>query len=109
MMIREKVLQALDRFPSHGAAEKLKAEVAALSDEELRHFAKRIDESEHSLEEWLNAIVAFNLWLAREKRELELNARIDYLHCCAEGGQQSGGMLTLTELFHDYVKLYGVD
>jgi len=99
----------LDTFPAHSAAEKLRAEIANLTDDDLGYFGKQIDETEHSLEEWLNAVIAFNLWLEREKRALSFFDRVDYLHCCAEGGQQSGGLLTLTELFHDYVKTYGVE
>jgi len=107
--IRSQITELLENFPAHSAAEKLRSEIAALNDEDLVYLGKQIDESEHSLEEWLNAVIAFNLWLEREKRELSFFDRVDYLHCCAEGGQQSGGLLTLTELFHDYVKAYGVE
>ena len=109
MTILEKVQSALSQFPDHAAANRLRTEVAALKEDELKHWAKLMDESEHSLDEWLNAIVAFNLWLEREKRQIDLFHRIEYLSCCAEGGIQTGGMLTLTDLFHDYVKLYGVE
>jgi hypothetical protein len=109
MTIAEKIQTALSQFPDHAATERLRAEVAQLKEDELKHWAKLMDASEHSLEEWISAIIAFNLWLDREKRQIDLFNRIEYLSCCAEGGIQTGGMLTLTDLFHDYVKLYGVE
>jgi hypothetical protein len=108
-MIAEKIQTALSQFPDHAAAARLRAEVAVLKEDELNHWAKLMDESEHSLDEWLSAIIAFNLWLEREKRQINLFNRIEYLSCCAEGGIQTGGLLSLTDLFHDYVRLYGVE
>lgn len=109
MTIKDKITAALAQFPEHAATERLKLEVAALSEDDIKHFAKLMDASEHSLDEWLSAVIAFNLFLDREKRQLDFFAKTEYLSCCAEGGQQTGGMLSLTDLFHDYVKLYGVE
>jgi hypothetical protein len=109
MTVLEKITVALEAFPAHSGTEKLRVELASLASDELAHFAKLMDASEHSLEEWLSAMIAFNLWLEREKRSLDFLAKSEYLNCCAEGGQQTGGMLSLTDLFHDYVKIYGVE
>jgi hypothetical protein len=84
----------------------------SLSDEDFVFLAESMDESDHSMQEWLLALIEFEYWLraaSRQPDELPVRSQIEYLNCCVQGATQGGGrLLSLQDLFLDYAKTYGV-
>ena len=90
--------------------ESLSDEIKALSQDTLIYFTRLVDESDYSVRDWGEALVAFTAWEKQHQQFLDFIDKVDYLNCCVEGSLASGGkLLPLVDAFQDYVKLYGVE
>jgi hypothetical protein len=106
MEFRTRVIDLLKTIPeSHQAIQ----EISEATDAVLNDWIKFIDHSPDSLEDWCLALLEFKKWEVAEKRPLTLAHKIEYLSCCREGGLNSGTLVSLTDLFLDYLKEYGVE
>ncbi len=90
------------------AQPRLRDELMNLPDPELLNWAKSIDESDYSLEEWVTALIEFHLWEEKNK-PLSITTKLDYLICCTEGSVQTGKLLPLSELLIQYLNAHGVE
>ena len=84
------------------------AELAGLPDDDLLSFIAEVDESQYSLKEWSEAIIAFSEWENKNARTLGLVAKIEYLCCCVQGTTNEGRLLSLKAVWENFVDLYGV-
>lgn len=110
LMVREKLLQELHALGQLRSLEpEFSESLKALSDNDFQFLAESIDDSDYSVQEWLIALHEFWKWQVANSKELGTRFHIEYLNCCVQGSVQGGGkLLSLADLFHDYVRIYGV-
>lgn len=109
-MIRDKLLQELHALSLVRQMDpQFILSMKSLSDEDFSFLAESVDDSDYSVQEWLIALDEFWKWKTAYQRDFSTRFQIEYLNCCAQGSIQGGGkLLSLADLFHDYVKIYGV-
>lgn len=101
--LRSKFTLALQSLEDREA---LAFRVNSLSDRELLDWAETIDESDFSLNDWLDALGALLKGIPNSD-EISTWDAIEYLSCCAQGAQQSGSYATLKGSAEDYYRHYG--
>ena len=109
MSLHELVLNQIKiALQAKNAPPELVADFVALKPEQIETFVFAIDDSDFSIEEWIDALLLFREWEVSHQRKLELTNKIDYLACCAQGVAQLPKLLPFVELVRDYLKNYGV-
>ncbi len=69
---------------THPAAPAFTADsLAAWSEEDRAAFLEAVDASDYSLADWIEALAAFDLWLAgRGETRRPWRGIVGYIHCC---------------------------
>ena len=104
--VRSQVLLALSEAKAESG---LLHEAKLLPEPTLLTFIADVDDSQYSLQEWSQAIVAFDQWAIEQKRQLSLPSKIEYLCCCVQGTVKEGRLLSLLSVWETYVQNYGVE
>lgn len=110
MNSRDRILQELASLALHqNFKPDFLVQMKSLTDADFVFLAESIDDSDYSLTEWCLALHEFWMWLNQHARTLPPRGQIEYLNCCVQGAVQGGGkLLSLKDLFLDYVGVYGV-
>jgi len=88
--------------------ETLHPELAQAPDAFLEGFARDVDESPHSLEEWAEAHARFARWEQEHGRRLTLEQKQEYLNCCIAGTNASAPLSPLRDVLEHFLETYGV-
>ena len=110
LMVRDKLLQELHSLAQLRTLEpEFSESLKGLSDGDFQFLAESIDDSDYTVQEWLIALHEFWKWQLSADKAFGTRFHIEYLNCCVQGSVQGGGkLLSLADLFHDYVRIYGV-
>ena len=75
----------------------------------LETFIVYVDESNFSLEDWLESLDFLRNWLFKQHFELGLIDSIEYLHCASKIAPIGQSLSTLARLTEEFLELYGCE
>lgn len=81
----------------------------ALDKPALETFIVYVDESNFSLEDWLESLDFLRSWLLSQRLELGLIDSIEYLHCASKIAPNGQSLSALASLTEEFLKLYGCE
>jgi hypothetical protein len=102
----EPILQEIIGLTHEGILER---EFQAMTGEWLTGFIREVDQSPHSLKDWLIAHDSFLSWTKGQGRSLSLQRRQEYLCCCLEGMKDPAGSLPLESILIYFLGQNGVE
>ena len=105
-MVLEKILKSLFGLRN---AQLLQNEFIATDQTWLQEFIRTVDQSPHSLLDWLNAHDVFLEWAKKNNRTIPLDRRQEYLCCTLEGMKDPAGNFSLESVLVYYLERNGVD
>ena len=104
--LRLKILTRLQRSAGRTLLQK---ELESCPESWIQSFGRTVDESPYCLEDWIDALLVFQNWGARQKRHLPLEKQVEYLICCIDGLKSATASLHLSEALTYYLEKNGVD
>ena len=104
--LRNRIEGLLNTPEPHG--EPLRAQIRGASDGFFAILARDVDESPYSLEEWVEAHLAFARWEQENSRTLTVEQKQEYLNCCIAGTKASAPMGSLIDILMHFIEAYGV-
>ncbi|MBU6154243.1 MAG: hypothetical protein KGP28_08060 [Bdellovibrionales bacterium] len=105
-MMLETILDAISGLENEQI---LRCEFSSESPGWCQGFIRAVDQSPHSLQDWLKAHDAFLRWAKKNCRDIPLHRRQEYLCCALEGMKDPAGNFSLESTLLYFLEQNGVE